>query len=315
MKSNALRIAGGIGIRTAQTLSLLFIACTGARAADRTVDTVNAAAARDPIVAHPLREGITELEGSGGNITVLSGSDGKFMVDSGIAVSKSKIKAALDALGSASVKYVVNTHWHWDHADGDAWLHADGATIIATPKTVEYLTRASRVDEWEHTFPPVAEGGVPTEILTAGKVYRLDGETIVVNPLKPSHTDGDLFVYFKKGDVLATGDAFWNGHYPFIDNGHGGGINGTIAAIEGFLRLATDRTLIVPGHGPVGNRAQLREYLRMLISVRDKIRVLKTQGKSLTEVIAANPTASFDAKWGTFIITPSRFTAVVYQGV
>lgn len=296
-------------------LSLLIIACASVDAADRTFEIVNAAAASDPIVAHSLREGITELQGSGGNITVLSGPDGKFMVDSGIAVSKDKIRAALDTLGAEPVKYVVNTHWHWDHANGDAWLHEGGATIVATPNTVKYLTTASRVEEWEHTFPSVVGAGVPTELLTAEKVYRLDGETIVVSPLKPSHTDGDLFVYFKKADVLATGDAFWNGHYPFIDNGHGGGINGTIAVIQKFLAMIGERTLIVPGHGPVGNKAELRDYLRMLIAVRSKVAALKTQGRSLAEVIAENPTAPFDEKWGTFIITPARFTTVVYKGL
>ena len=240
-------------------LSLLIIACASVNAADRTFEIVNAAAASDPIVAHSLREGITELQGSGGNFTVLSGPDGTFVVDSGIAVSKDKIRAALDTLGAEPVKYVVNTHWHWDHANGDAWLHEGGATIVATPNTVKYLTTASRVEEREHTFPSVVGAGVPTELLTAEKVYRFDGETIVVSPLKPSHTDGHLFVYFKK--------------------------------------------------------AELRDYLRMLIAVRSKVAALKTQGRSLAEVIAENPTAPFDEKWGTFIVTPARFTTVVYKGL
>ena len=193
-----------------------------------------------------------------------------------------------------------------------AWLTL--TTIVATPNTVKYLTTASRVEEREHTFPAVVGAGVPTELLTAEEVYRLE-ETIFVSPLKPSHTDGDLFVYFKKADVLATGDAFWNGHYPFIDNGHGGGINGTIAVIQTFLEMVGQRTLIVPGHGPVGNKAELRDYLRMLIAVRSKVAALKAQGRSLAQVIAENPTAPFDEKWGTFIITPARFTTVVYKGI
>jgi glyoxylase-like metal-dependent hydrolase (beta-lactamase superfamily II) len=109
------------------------------------------------------------LQGSVGNITVLSDPDGKFMVESGIAVSKDRIRAALDTLGAEPVKYVGNIHWHWDHADGDAWLHEGGATIVATTNTVKYLTTASRVEEWEYTFPPVVGAGVPTELLTAAK--------------------------------------------------------------------------------------------------------------------------------------------------
>ncbi|RDD82131.1 MBL fold metallo-hydrolase [Dyella tabacisoli] len=301
----------------ARTLSLALIAAWAGPALSEKglVDNVNAEAAKGVILAHPLRANVAELEGSGGNITVLSGPDGKFMVDSGIALSKPAMQASLDKLGSAPVKYVVNTHWHWDHSDGDAWLHEAGATVIATPQTVDHLTKASRVSDWNFTFPPVSAEGVPSVRLTTDKTYTMNGESVVVHPLMPSHTDGDISVYFKKADVLATGDTFWNGIYPFIDDEHGGGINGTIAAVDSYLKFITDKTIIVPGHGAVADRKKLLEYRSMLVAIRDRVAVLKRQGKTLSEVVAAKPTAPFDAKWGNFIVTPELFTKLVYESV
>jgi glyoxylase-like metal-dependent hydrolase (beta-lactamase superfamily II) len=301
----------------ARTLSLALMGAWAgpALSAESIVDNVNAEAAKGLILAHPLRANVAELEGSGGNITVLSGPDGKFLVDSGIALSKVAMQASLDKLGSTPVKYVVNTHWHWDHSDGDAWLHEVGATVIATPQTVNHLTKASRVSAWNHTFPPVSVDGVPSVRLTTDKTYTMNGESVVVHPLMASHTDGDISVYFKNADVLATGDTFWNGIYPFIDHEHGGGINGTIAVVDSYLKFITDRTIIVPGHGAVANREQLLEYRDMLVAIRDRVTALKHQGKTLSEVVAAKPTARFDAKWGNFIVTPELFTKLVYDGV
>jgi glyoxylase-like metal-dependent hydrolase (beta-lactamase superfamily II) len=143
----------------------------------------------------------------------------------------------------------------------------------------------------------------------------MNGESVVVHPLMASHTDGDISVYFKNADVLATGDTFWNGIYPFIDHEHGGGINGTIAVVDSYLKFITDRTIIVPGHGAVAKREQLLEYRDMLVAIRDRVTALKHQGKTLSEVVAAKPTARFDAKWGNFIVTPELFTKLVYDGV
>lgn len=278
-------------------------------------DKINAEAAKGNIQAHPLRGNLTELEGSGGNITVLNGPDGKFLVDAGIALSKDALQKSLNSIGPAPIKYVVNTHWHWDHADGNAWLHQAGATIIATPQTAKHLTEPSRVAAWEHTFTPVTPDGVPSVQLTSDKTYPMDGESVEVHPLVSSHTDGDISVYFRHADVLATGDEFWNGIYPYIDYEHGGGINGVIDVVDGYLKVVTDHTVIVPGHGPVGTRAQLVEYRDMLVGVRDRVAKLKHEGKTLDQVIAAKPTQPFDAKWGQFIITPALFTKLVYNSL
>jgi len=283
--------------------------------AESPYNAINAEAASSPVTAHPVRGKISVLEGSGGNITVLTAPEGKFLVDGGIAVSRSKIEAALRGLGAGPVKYVVNTHWHWDHTDGNGWLKAAGATMVAHPNTIRHLSETITVVEWGHTFTPVPAADLPTQSVSAKTTIALGGESVQVEPFMPAHTDGDLFVYFPAEDVLATGDTFWNGLYPFIDYAAGGGINGVIKAANANIAHAGPNTLVVPGHGPVGGRAELIEYRDMLVAIRANVAALKGQGKSLDEVVAAKPTAAFDAKWGNAVISPALFTALVYQGV
>jgi glyoxylase-like metal-dependent hydrolase (beta-lactamase superfamily II) len=271
--------------------------------------------AKGDIVIVSLRGNISVLMGSGGNIVVLSGSEGKFLVDAGIKPSKDKLQAALDKIGPSPMKYVVNTHWHWDHTNGNEWMHAAGASIIAQRNTLKHLSKATHVDDWNWTFAPVPAGARPTIIVDSEKDFSFAGESIRVEHLGPGHTDGDVLVYFEKADVMALGDTFWNGNYPFIDNEDGGGINSAIAWANKAIERTTEKTILVPGHGPVGHRAQLIEFRDMLVTVRDKIAALKSQGKSLAAVIAAKPTAAFDDKWGRFVIKPDLFAKLIYEGL
>ncbi len=283
--------------------------------AESPVIKINAAAAAAPVTRQSLRGNISVLMGSGGNITVLTGADGKLMVDAGIAVSRKKIEAQLAQIGPARLKYLVNTHWHWDHTDGNAWAHEDGATIIALPATRRRIAATTRVDDWDYTFAPVPPGGLPTVFVKSPKSMAFDGEAIAIRPYVISHTDGDLSVYFKKADVLATGDTFWNGVYPFIDYSTGGGIDGMIRAADANIAMTTDHTIVVPGHGPVGNRADLVAFRDMLVAIRANVAALKEQGLTRDQVVAARPTAAFDAKWGNFVIDPAFFARLAYHGV
>ncbi|KLD65202.1 MBL fold metallo-hydrolase [Dyella japonica] len=279
------------------------------------VIAINKAAETTPIKTNAIRGSISELDGSGGNIVVLTGKDGAFMVDAGIALSKDRLLPALHQLGVDKVKYLVNTHWHWDHTDGNPWVHELGATVISTPNTAKYVSQTTRVDDWNYTFPALAAGGRPTELLSKERTYQIDGETVLVKPIAPAHTDGDIVVYFKQADVLVLGDTFWNGIYPFIDNAHGGSIDGAIAAANEALAMCTDHTIVVPGHGPIGNRAQLMAFRDMLVGVRNNVAALKHQGKSLDQVLAAKPSAQYDPQWGQFVIGPAFFDRLVFQGL
>jgi glyoxylase-like metal-dependent hydrolase (beta-lactamase superfamily II) len=276
---------------------------------------INEAAASGPISVEHLRGNISILEGSGGNIGVLSGPNGLLMVDAGIAVSRRMIIDALHKIQPGKPRYVINTHWHWDHTDGNGWLRRMGATIIADRRAVRRLTQTIRVVEWEHTFTPIPKAELPNRIITGDKTMHFDGEALRIKHYGPGHTDGDMSVYFARADVLQTGDTFWNGVYPFIDYATGGSIDGAIRAANVNIAMVTDHTQVIPGHGPAGGRAELVAFRDMLVSIRDRVAALKSQGKSLSDVIAAKPTADYDAKWGGSVISGSLFTALVYRGV
>jgi glyoxylase-like metal-dependent hydrolase (beta-lactamase superfamily II) len=276
---------------------------------------INDAAAKADIEVTPLRGNMNVLLGSGGNITVLSGPQGKLLVDAGIGVSKEKIAAALDKLGPGPLKYLINTHYHWDHTDGNVWVQQAGATIIGHPNTLKRLSESVRVDDWDFTFKPLPAAARPTQLLKSSKTMNFAGNKITMRTFGPGHTDSDLWVYFDKADVLVLGDIFWNGVYPFIDNENGGGIKQAIVWASKAIDNSTDKTIIVPGHGPVGTHADLIAFRDMLVSVRDNVAALKKQNKSLEETIAAKPTAAFDAKWGNYVIDPAFFTRLVYNGL
>ena len=272
-------------------------------------------AARAEIIVRPIRENINVLMGSGGNITVFSGRDGKLLVDAGIPASRTKITSALDAMGPAPLRFLVNTHWHFDHTDGNQWVHAAGAAVIAHENTRKHLSSITRVADWNFTFPPLPENALPTEVVQTGRKLDLNGIAIVLEYYGPCHTDGDISAMFVDADVLATGDTWWNGYYPFIDYSTGGSIDGMIRATEINLSKATDKTVLVPGHGPTGDRSQLIAYRDMLVAMREKVGTMKEQGMSLDEVVSAKPSAAFDPVWGGYLIDGSFFTRLVYAGV
>ena len=267
------------------------------------------------LVSLPLRGNITVLMGSGGNITVLSSQEGKFLVDAGISKSREKVRTALANIGPTPLKYAVNTHWHWDHTDGNAWMHDAGATIIAHTNTAKHLAETTHVNAWNWTFDPVPEAARPTLLIKDEKTFAFGGTQVQIENFGDGHTDGDLWVYFKEADVLALGDTFWNGFYPYIDNEDGGSIDGAIKWASKAVARTTDHTIVVPGHGAVGNRNQLIEFRDMLVKVRENVAALKKQGKSLDEIVAARPTAAFDAKWGNFVFNGAQFTRMVYAGL
>ncbi|MEV8047132.1 MBL fold metallo-hydrolase [Streptomyces griseoluteus] len=279
-------------------------------------DVINAAAARDPITVTPLRDNIYMFQGSGGNIGVLpTGDHGAFMVDAGVAVSRQKIESALKKLGVTRVDNLVNTHWHFDHTDGNSWVHEDGATIIATPNTLHDLSSTIRVEEWSHTFTPVPAGARPTVTIPTEKTLTAGGQPVRLRAYSPGHTNGDLSAYFTRANVLFTGDTYWNGLYPFIDWETGGSINGMIRDADQNIASVNAATIVVPGHGPLGKRADLVQYRDMLVSIRNRVADLKHQGLSVGQTVAAKPTKPFDAKWGQGLIGPDLFTKLVYRGV
>ncbi|MER9330571.1 MBL fold metallo-hydrolase [Mesorhizobium sp. M0488] len=280
------------------------------------VSLIKDSAAKSSISTRKLRNNITILEGSGGNVAVLSGKDGLVMVDAGISVSRPQMIKALSALSPEPVTHLINTHWHFDHADGNPWIGDGGAKIIAHENTRKYLSHVQRVEDWDYNFLPLEHSGVPKHVFSKEHSLKVNGQSLALNYYGPAHTDGDISVMFGEADVLHVGDTYWNGIYPFIDYSTGGGIDGMIAASDANLAASTDKTIIIPGHGnPVSNRAELQEFRDMLVAVRENVGALKRQGQSRDEAVAAKPTADFDVKWGNFVIDPGFFTRLVYEGV
>jgi len=284
-------------------------------AGESPVNVIRGAAGTAKINIHKLRGNISVLEGSGGNIAVLTGRDGKILVDAGISASRPQITEALASLSDDPVKHLINSHWHFDHTDGNEWLHSVGPEITAHENTRKHLSVTTRVEDWNFTFPPAPNGALPTKVFEKDLKLDLNGTMFRLEYYPPAHTDSDIFIEFTDADIIHAADTFWNGHFPFIDYSTGGSIDGMIRASEANVGRVTEKTIVIPGHGPIGNKSQLVEFRDMLVSVRDKVSTLKREGKSLEEVVAAKPTADYDAKWGGFVIDGNFFTRLVYAGV
>ena len=273
------------------------------------------AAATAKINVTKLRGNVSVLQGSGGNITVLTGPDGKLLVDAGITASRPQITEALDTLSPDPVKHLINSHWHFDHTDGNEWLHSIGAEITAHENTRKHLSITTQVEDWNFTFPPAPAEALPTKLFNSEQTLHVNGATLSLEYYSPAHTDSDISVHFTDDDIIHVADTLWNGHFPFIDYSTGGSIDGMIRAADANVAKVTDKTIVISGHGSIGNKSQLIEFRDLLVSVRDEVSRLKKQGKSLDEVVAAKPTADYDAKWGGFVVDGNFFTRLVYAGV
>jgi len=282
---------------------------------DGLVQTARKTAAAATVTVQKLRGNVSVLMGAGGNIAVLPGRDGKLLIDGGFAGARPKISEALAPLSSDPIKHLINTHWHFDHTDGNEWLHSAGATILAHENTRKRLSTDTRVEGWNFTFKASPPGAIPAQVFQTEQTVHLNGATIALKHYAPAHTDGDISVHFTDADILHVADTFWNGYYPFIDYSTGGSIDGMIRATEANLARVTEKMIVIPGHGAVANRSQLVFYGDLLVGTRDKVAALKKQGKSLDEIIAAKPTAATDAEWGNGFRSPKDFIGDVFQGV
>jgi glyoxylase-like metal-dependent hydrolase (beta-lactamase superfamily II) len=273
-----------------------------------------AAGATAKVKAQSLRGNVTALIGVGGNIAVLPGKDGKVLIDSGYATARPQLTEALAAISSDPITHLINTHWHFDHTDGNEWVHSVGATIIAHENCRTRLSTPQEIVAYKAKFPPSPAGAIPTLVFKTDDTLKLNGATMTLRHYDPAHTDTDISIYFAEANVLHTGDTFWNPIYPFIDYSTGGNIDGMILANKRNLEIANAETIIIPGHGAVGTKAQLAEFHEMLATTRDNVAKLKKEGKSLDETVAAKPTAAFDEKFGGSR-RAATFIGYVYQGV
>lgn len=286
-----------------------------AQEASLTTARMRASGATARLSVNVLRRNVSMVSGSGGNVLVLPGKDGMLAVDSGFATSEIQMRKSFASISEYPLKYLVNTHWHFDHTDGNKWMHEAGATIIAHSKTLDRMSHRQVIPEFEGIYPPSPAGALPTVTFELTKMLRVNDEEVRLARHTPAHTDSDISVYFTAADVLHTGDTWFNGIYPFIDYNTGGSIDGLITASKENLKIAGRSTIVAPGHGASGVRDDLAKFHQMLVDTRASIARMKQSGASSKEVLARKPTAPYDKVWGGGFISPDLFTALVYRGV
>jgi cyclase len=266
-----------------------------------------------PVTSSTLTPSMTMLAGPGGNVVVLNGADGKVVVDTFVQPAWNNLKAALDKLGNQRIATVIDTHWHFDHADNNAPLRKLGAEIVAHDNTKKRLSESH--DLLGAKFPPSPAEALPTLTFSATRRIDANGDQVMLGKIPNAHTDTDIYIKFQKANVLHLGDVFFNGMYPFIDASTGGSIGGMIDGTNFSMKQADASTKIVPGHGPLGDLASLTTYRDMLVTVRDRVAKLKKSGQSLKEVLSAQPTKDLDPTWGKGFMQPNDFLAIVYNTV
>lgn len=276
-------------------------------------------AATTPIKTTKLYDNVYLLQGVGGNMALQTGADGNLLIDSSFAPAVPRIREAIaaaagtDASGSPSM--LINTHWHGDHTGGNEGMHSAGFTIYAHENTRKRLSVPQVMKMFHTTTAASPAGALPAVTFDqALRVWR-NGDSLELVHFEPSHTDTDIYIHFHNADVLHVGDIWFNGIYPFIDEGTGGCIGGMIGAAEKALEVAGNNTKIIPGHGPLGSKSDLKAYHDMLVGVRDKVAALKKAGASEEEAVAKKPTAEFDAAWGKGMLNPDQFAGIVYRSL
>ncbi len=259
-----------------------------------------------------VADGIYMLLGSGGNIGVSVGGDGILLIDTQFAELMEKIKAAIAEIDKGPIRIVLNTNWHYDHAYGNEPLGKSGALIMAHENTRMRMTREQNYPDFDMKMPALPEAALPSVTFTDSLTLHFNGEEIRVTHIEKAHSDADIVIYFKKANVIHTGDLYFTALYPYIDVSHGGSIDGMIAAAERISGMIDENTKIIPGHGPLSNMEELKTYRDMLVTIRDRIKKQIEEGKTLEEVIASKPTAEFD-KDPMPAVQPDMFVTIVYK--
>jgi cyclase len=279
------------------------------------------AASRAELAARPVEEVkltnlISMFSGPGGNVVVRHGDFDKVVVDTFVQGAFPALKQRLDAMGNAPILYVINTNWLFDHTDNNESFRKAGAEIVAHENTKRRLSEPH--DLFGMHFSPAPEAALPTQTFAQFRDVKVEvppglEEYIDLAYLPRANNDTAIYARFVMGDVLHLGDVFLNGMYPFIDADMGGSIDGMISAIEGALKGVNPRTKIVPGHGPLADRAALVRYRDMLVTARDRVQKLKMAGRNEGDVVSAKPIAELDAAWGGGFVQTDEFVSMIYK--
>jgi glyoxylase-like metal-dependent hydrolase (beta-lactamase superfamily II) len=267
------------------------------------------------IQAQKLSDSVYMLTGAGGNIGLSIGDDAVVMVDDQFAPLTDKIKQAIGKLTPKPVKFLVNTHWHFDHTGGNENFGAAGAAIVAHENVRKRMSVESTIEFLGMKFKAEPRAALPSITFARDTTFNVNGDELYVLHVANAHTDGDSIVHFRKSNVIHMGDTFFNKLYPFIDSSSGGSVDGVIANADRVLKIAGDDTKIIPGHGPLATKADLKAYRDMLAAISGRIKKQVKAGKTLAQVIDSKPTSEFDEVWGKGFLNPQRFTEMLYKSV
>jgi cyclase len=255
------------------------------------------------------------LTGAGGNLGVSVGNDAVFLVDDEFAPLTPKIKAALAKLSRKPVKFVLNTHWHFDHTGGNENFGKAGALIVAHDNVRKRMSTEQFIEFLGMPIKAAPEPALPIVTFMTDVTFHVNGDEVHAFHVANAHTDGDAIVHFRKSNVIHLGDVFFNKLYPFIDTTSGGTVDGMIAAVDRVLAMANDDTKLIPGHGPLATKGDLRNYREMLAAISTRVKTQMKDGKGLPEVIASKPSAEFDETWGKGFIPPNKFVEMLWKNL
>ena len=269
----------------------------------------------EKIVPTAVTDQIYMLMGSGGNIGLFIGDDGSFLIDDQFAPLTEKIVQAVKSIGGEQPKFLFNTHYHGDHTGGNENFGKGGTLIFSHDNVRERLQTGFFIREFNMKQEGVGSAGLPVVTFSTEMSFHLNGDTVRAIHIPHSHTDGDSIIHFSSANVVHAGDVFFNGFYPFIDVSHGGSLKGMIQGVREILLLSDENTKIIPGHGPLGNREELQNYLQMLETAYGRLRKLKAEGKSVQEAMAAQPLKDLEETWGDGLFTSDKWIEIIYSGV
>ena len=260
--------------------------------------------------AQHLAGGVHMLRGAGGNIGVVVGDDAVFVVDDQYAPLTPKILAAIRAITPQPVRFVLNTHWHFDHTGGNENMGKAGALLVAHDNVRRRMSTEQFIEALNRKEPAAPRGALPVVTFTDGVTFHLNGDSVVALHVPPAHTDGDAIVHFTKANVVHMGDLFVSAGFPFVDRSSGGSIHGVIGAAEKALGMTNASTKIIPGHGPLADRARLQAYRDMLVTVRERMQREIAAGRTIEQALASTITAEYDKDWPG---NRERFLRILHQ--
>jgi len=267
------------------------------------------------IKAEQINENLYMLQGSGGNIVISKGDDGVLMIDDQFAPLSEKIMAKVKELSGREVEYLINTHWHGDHTGGNENFGKAGATIIAHENVRKRMARGLTKIESGRNQPPAPAEALPIITFTDDMKVHFNGDDLHLFHFHNGHTDGDGIIFFSSQNVVHMGDTFFKDRYPFIDLKSGGSVNGLLKTLNQVLFMIDDNTVIVPGHGSLANKADLTKYKDVITELSEKVTMMRLEGKSEEEIVAAGISKEYDESWGSGFINPTKFISFLYNGI